>query len=155
MKNNTEDNFVFQIEGEDFSSSKQILTAREIINLAKEKGLPTSNLPIEDLTLKTEQNIYSGDDPVDLSKEKNFSLGIKIYKFKVNGQELESKFEKLIALDIIKMAKEKGIPLPGDKPDDFLLETRGGKNKFKLDEWVDLGQFHEFLIILDKPTPVA
>ena len=155
MKENAE--FPFQIEGKEFPSSEKTLTADKIIEQAKEKGLPAAAPPAEDLALKGQKAIYSGNDPVDLSEDNDFSLGPKIYKFKVNGQELESKFEKLIALDIIEMAQKSGVPVPGDKTDNLLLEVAGGESpcQFKQDEWVDLAQFHEFLLILNEPTPVA
>ena len=155
MSNNTEHKFSFQVEGESFSSPEKILTARKIIEYAKEKGLSASKPPIEELVLKGQKGNYAGDDKVDLSEDNDFSLGVKVYKFKVNGQELESKFEKLVALDIIEMAKKQGVSLPG-KYENLLLETVGDKqHQFELDEWVDLGRFHEFLLILNEPTPVA
>ena len=155
MSKNTENTFLFQIEGESFSSPKKVLTAKEIIEYAKEKGLSASKPPIEDLVLKGQKNTYAGDDKVDLSEDNDFTLGVKAYKFKVNGQELESKFEKLVALDIIEIAEKNGVLLPG-KYENLLLETVGEKpHSFKLDEWVDLEQFYEFLLILNEPTPVA
>ena len=79
---------------------------------------------------------------------------IKIYKFTVNGQDLESKSEKLVALDIIKLADQKGVPLP-DKPENLLLEAVGEGQPFKLDDWVDLEKYTQFILILNKSTPVA
>ena len=79
---------------------------------------------------------------------------VKVYKFKVNGQDLESKSEKLVALDIIRLAEQKGVPLP-DKPENLLLEAVGEGHPFKLDDWVDLEKFTQFILILNKSTPVA
>ena len=155
MSNNTENTFSFQVEGESFSSHEKILTARKIIEYAKKKGLSASKPPIDELVLKGQKGNYAGDDKVGLSEDNNFSLGVKVYQFKVNGQELESKFEKLVALDIIEEAKKNGVTLPG-KTENLLLETVGEKPcQLKLDEWVNLNQFHEFLLILNEPTPVA
>ena len=77
-----------------------------------------------------------------------------VYKFTVNGQELESKSEKLVALDIIKLAEQKGVPLP-DKPENLLLEAVGEGQPFKLDDWVDLEKFTDFILIPSTPTSVA
>ena len=78
-----------------------------------------------------------------------------VYKFTVNGQELESKQEKLLARDIIEKAQEKGVPLPSSKPEELLLEVVGKDLDFKLDDWVNLDEYHQFIILFDKPTPVA
>ena len=155
MSNNTENKFSFQVEGKSFSSSEKILTARKIIEYAKEEEVPASKPPIEELVLKGQKNSYSKEDKVDLSEDNDFSLGVKVYKFKVNDQELESQFEKLVALDIIEMAEKKGVSLPG-KHEDLRLEAVGeNPYPFELDDWVDLGQFHKFILILNEPTPVA
>ena len=117
--------------------------------------MPASHPPIEELVLKGQKGNYSKDDKVDLSEDNDFSLGVKVYKFKVNGQELESKFEKLIALDIIEMAEKKGVSLP-EKHENLRLEAVDeNPYPFKLDDWVDLEQFHKFILILNEPTPVA
>ncbi len=157
MSAGAENKFFFQIEGAGFESPRKILTAKEILELAKEKNLPAAKPPLEELALKGKNKVYAGNDKVDLSEDNDFSLGLRLYKFKVNGRELESKFEKLIALDIIEMAGKQGASIPGGEPDKLLLEAVGGEKpcQFKLDEWVDLSRFHEFLLILNEPTPVA
>lgn len=156
MSEGAENKFPFQVEGRALESPRKILTAAEILELAREKGILAGAPPAKELTLKGKHAVYAGNDAVDLSKDNDFSLG-RAYKFKVNGQEMESKFEKLTALDIIEMAGKEGVSIPGCKTEDLLLEAVGGEKpyQFKLDEWVDLGQFHEFLFILNKPTPVA
>ena len=77
-----------------------------------------------------------------------------MYIFEVNGQKLESKEEKLVASDIIKMAQEKGI-LSSIKAENLILEVVGGKYKFKANDWVHFSQYNEFLLISNEPTPVA
>ena len=155
MKNN-QTVFPVEIDGEKFEFPQKNITAKQIIELAKEKGLSGTKPPIEDLILKSENKFYSGNEEVDLSKENNFSLGPKIYMFKVNGQQMESKVNKLTAEEIIKLAKEKGITLPGSESKNLLLEAVGKqKYQFKPDEKVDFIQFNEFLLILNEPTPVA
>ena len=150
--------FPFKVEGESFYSFEEKLTAKQIIELAKEKNIPEANQPIESLILKGKEKTYSKDDLIDLSIENDFSLGLKVYKFRVNGQEFESNSEKLIALDIIKRAREKAVI--GNNPEkleDWLLETIEQENKieFKPNEWVDLSQFQNFLLIPNQSTPVA
>ncbi len=156
MKNN-QAMFSFKIDGKDFELPKEKVTAKQIIELAKEKGLPEANLPIEDLTLKSGKDLYSGNENVDLSKENVFSLEPKkIYKFKVNGQEMESKVKNLTAKQIIELAKEKGATLPGDEQSNLLVESVGKhQRQFQLEEEVNLSQFCDFLLILNEPTPVA
>ena len=72
--------------------------------------------------------------------------------FKVNGVELISQHDKLVALDILIMAGENGA-IAG-KPDGYFLQNMEGK-KYKPDEWVQLHQGAEFLAMPEGPTPVA
>ena len=159
MSINADQTFHFMVEGESFSldSPDGRVAAKDILALAQEKKINGSEGPIEDLTLKGKEGVYSGDDRVDLSQEDDFSLGVKakgkVYHFKVNGQELESNSEKLVALDIIKMANAKGVPLPG-QIGNLQLEAVGGP-PFGNSDWVDLEQFSEFILIANDPTPVA
>ena len=76
---------------------------------------------------------------------------LKTYKFKVNDTELESQREKLVALDILKLAKNKGA-FPG-KPEHYVLQ--GDKGKYKPEDWVDLQSDNMFITIPAEPTPVA
>lgn len=149
--------FSFKIEGQSFELSEETVTVKSIIELAKEKGLPVAKHPIGGLILKSAKCVYSVSDRVNLSEENDFFLRKKTYKFKINGQELESNLNKLVTKEIIKMAKEKGVPLPGDEQKKLILESVGleQSRKFELDEEVDIEQFCEFLIILNEPTPVA
>lgn len=154
MAKDTGGEFPFTVEGEPFVVGEQKPTAKMILKMAQEKGIASAQDQIEKLVLKGKSAIYKGDDIVDLSQEKEFSVGLAVYAFKVNGQDLESNLGKLVALDIIKMAQEKGVALPG-APENLLLSVIGKDTEFKNDEWVDLSQFHEFLLILNEPTPVA
>ena len=159
MSEDTNKNFYFTVEGEPLSirSSEGKVKAEEILALAQEKKIKGSEGPIENLTLKGKDAVYAIGDEVDLLKEEEFSLGVKAqkptYHFKVNGQELDSNSEKLVALDIIKIAGEKGVPLPG-QIEDLRLEVVGGPT-FENSDWVDLEQFNEFLLMVNTPTPVA
>ena len=82
--------------------------------------------------------------------EPDIDIG-KVFSFTVNGAELQSQFEKLVAFDILKLAKEKHA-IPG-KPEDCIL--KGGKSEYKPDEWVDLSEDKVFITIPQGPTPVA
>ena len=155
MSEDTAKNFPFTVEGEPFTLPEEKVTANSIIKIAQEKGISAAQGKIENITLKgSKETIYSGNDLIDLLQDNEFTLGVKeeekIYRFKVNGQELESKSEKLVVLDIIKLAQEKGVPIPPQPA----LEAVGGP-QFKDDDCVDLGQFHEFLLISKASTPVA
>ena len=148
--------FPIEIEGKKIGFPQKDATAKQIIERAKEKGLPGTKPPIEDLILKSETKFYSGNEEIDLSKENVFTLGPKIYTFKVNGQQMESKVNELTAEEIIKLAKEKGITFPGGESKNLLLEAVGkNQRQFQPNEKVDFIQFNEFLLILNEPTPVA
>lgn len=153
MAGDTEKQFSFMVEGERFSLPEENVPAKAIIKLAQERGIEAAQDEIEKLALKGKEAIYCGDEILDLSQEDDFSIGV-VYKFMVNGQEMESRMEKLVSLDIIKMAQEKGVALPGE-PETLLLQAVGQGSEFKYDEWVDLTRFNEFLLILNMPTLVA
>lgn len=144
-------NFPFTVDGRSLNSPDEKLTGKGIIEIAKSGGVPAAQGQIDDLVVQGKEGNYSLDDVVDLSRDNEFSLKAKVYKLKVNGQELESNFEKLVALDVLKMAREKGV-LP--ESGDVFLEAVGGP-QFENDEWVDLGKFTEFMAIPAEPTPVA
>ncbi len=78
---------------------------------------------------------------------------IEGYRFKVNGQELLSQHEKLVALDILRLAENKGVF--SGKPEDYLLQGTKQDTPYKLDDWVDLSVEKEFVAIPNSPTPVA
>lgn len=154
MVENTEEEFPFTVEGKPFVIGEQKPTAKRVLEMAQGKGIEPAQDQIEKLALKGESAVYKGDEIVDLSQDKVFSIGLAVYKFKVNGQELETNLGKLVALDIIKMAQEKGVALPG-APENLLLSVINKEIEFKNGDWVDLSQFQEFLLILNEPTPVA
>ena len=73
------------------------------------------------------------------------------FPFKVNGVALQNTFEKLVALDILKIARENGaIPR---KPEDYLL--KGQKREYKPHDWVNLTEDNEFIAVSSSPTMVA
>ena len=73
------------------------------------------------------------------------------FAFKVNGVEIYTDHESLLAKEILELAKEKGA-IPG-KPDGYILQ--GDKGKYKGDDRVNLKEDNLFIAIPNKPTPVA
>lgn len=156
MNENAEKKISFAVEGKTLDSPKEQLTARDIIERARETGIEAAQEGAEKLALECGQSVYRQDDLVDLSQHNEFSIREAIYKFTVNGQELETNFDKLVALDIIVMAVEKGV-IEG-KPEELRLETivyEGENEYFGHDAWVELRICKEFLVMPNKPTSVA
>ena len=73
------------------------------------------------------------------------------FTFKVNGVELRTDHQSLLAKEILQLAKEKGA-IPGN-PEDYIL--KGDKGEYKGDDRVNLEEDNLFIAIPDKPTPVA
>ena len=73
------------------------------------------------------------------------------FPFKVNGVQVESERQKLLARDILELAREKDA-IPG-KPDDYTLH--GDKGEYRPDAWVDLEQDNVFITVPNTPTRVA
>ena len=73
------------------------------------------------------------------------------FTLKVNGVEIYTDHESLLAEEIPKLAKEKGA-IPGN-PDGYILQ--GDKGKYKRGDRVNLKEDSQFITILDKPTQVA
>lgn len=73
------------------------------------------------------------------------------FTLKVNGVEIYTDHESLLAEEILKLAKEKGA-IPGN-PDEYILQ--GDKGKYKGDDLVNLKEDNLFIAIPNKPTPVA
>ena len=73
------------------------------------------------------------------------------FTFKVNGVQIETPQQKLVAKNILELAKEKGA-IPGN-PEEYILQ--GDKGKYKADDWVDLSEDNLFIAISNKPTQVA
>ena len=76
---------------------------------------------------------------------------VKSFPFEVNGVELQAKFEKLVALDILTLAKDKDA-FPG-KPEDYIL--KGETRQYKPDDWVNLHEDKVFITIPQGSTEVA
>ena len=73
------------------------------------------------------------------------------FTFKVNGIEIETPHQKLVAHDILELAEKRGA-MPG-KPEDYMLQ--GDKGRYGPDDWVDLKEDDIFITIPNAPTPVA
>ena len=75
----------------------------------------------------------------------------KEFSFKINGIEIETPHQKLVAHDILELAEKHGA-IPG-KPEEYTLQ--GDKGPYKNDDWVDLREDNVFITIPNKSTPVA
>ena len=73
------------------------------------------------------------------------------FTFKVNGVEIQTDHQSLLAKEILELAKEKEA-IPGN-PEDYILQ--GDKGKYEQDAQVDLKEDNLFIAIPNKPTPVA
>ena len=63
----------------------------------------------------------------------------RTFSFAVNGAEIETEHEKLVAIDILLLAEREGV-IP-NKPDAYFLETADEKHRFKNAIWVDLQEY--------------
>ena len=75
----------------------------------------------------------------------------KEFTLKVNGTEIATLHQKIVAHDILELAEKNGA-IPG-KPEDYILE--GAKGRYGWDDWVDLEEDNLFIALSNKPTPVA
>ena len=79
-----------------------------------------------------------------MAEQKSFTL-------KVNGTEIDTLHQKLVAHDILELAEKNGA-IPG-RLKDYLLQ--GAKGQYGWGDWVDLEEDNLFITIPNKPTPVA
>lgn len=75
----------------------------------------------------------------------------KEYELKVNGIEILTPHQKLVAHDILELA-EKHNAMPG-KPEEYTLQ--GDKGMYGWEDWVDLEEDSVFITIPKTPTQVA
>ena len=73
------------------------------------------------------------------------------FEFKINGVEIYTEHQYLLAKEILEIAEEKGA-IPG-KPEGYILQ--GDKGKYQLDDQINLEEDNLFIAIPNKPTPVA
>lgn len=77
--------------------------------------------------------------------------GAVSFDLKVNGIEIPTEHQKLVAHDVLELAEKHGaIP---SKPEDYILQ--GDKGQYGWDDWVDLEKDSQFITIPKGPTPVA
>ena len=77
----------------------------------------------------------------------------ELFTFTVNGTELKTEHEKLVAFDILQVAEREGaIP---NKAENYRLETVDSEHVFKSDDWVDLREYKEFITVPESKTDVA
>ena len=73
------------------------------------------------------------------------------FTFKVNGVEIRTDHQFLLAKQILEFAKEKGA-IPGN-PEGYIL--KGEKGQYQGDDRVNLAEDNLFIAIPNKPTPIA
>ena len=73
------------------------------------------------------------------------------FTFKVNGVEIPTDHQSLLAREILELSKEKGA-IPRN-PEDYILQ--GDKGKYKVDDQVNLKEDNGFITIPAGSTPVA
>ena len=73
------------------------------------------------------------------------------FTFKVNGVEIRTDNQFLLAKKILVLAKEKGA-IPGN-PDEYIL--KGDKGEYQVDSRVNLAEDDVLYTIPNKSTPVA
>ena len=80
----------------------------------------------------------------DKQEEKHFA-------FKVNGIEIVTTQQRILAHDILELAKKAGA-MPGN-PEEYILQ--GDKGQYGQNAWVDLAEDNVFITISSTPTQVA
>lgn len=70
---------------------------------------------------------------------------------RVNGGEFNVPGDEPTALEILRLAKEKGL-MPGDPEGYYLL---GDKGRHSIDDRINVREENVFLTIPNRPTPVA
>ena len=78
-------------------------------------------------------------------------MNMAYFIFKVNGVEISTDHQILLAKQILELAKEKGA-IPGN-PEEYIL--KGDKGEYQGDDRVNLAEDDLFIAIPNKPTPVA
>lgn len=73
------------------------------------------------------------------------------FTLKVNGVEIATPHQKLVAHDILELAEKQGA-IPG-QPENYTLQ--GDKGAYGWDDWVDLEEDSRFITIPNTPTQVA
>ena len=79
---------------------------------------------------------------------------IEIFTYTVNDVKIESRYEKLIGLEILQVAAERGA-IEG-KPEDYILQSLKDDDwQYKPEDTVDLSVDNEFIALPSGSTPVA
>ena len=78
----------------------------------------------------------------------------QVFTYTVNDVKIESRYEKLTALEMLEIAAERGA-IEG-RPEDYILQSlKGDDRKYKPEDTVDLSVDNEFIALPVGPTPVA
>ena len=77
--------------------------------------------------------------------------GKTLFQVKVNGIEMETEHQTMIAHDVLKLAEKHGA-IPG-KLNEYIL--KGNKREYGQEDGVDLSEDNSFITLRDRPTQVA
>jgi hypothetical protein len=78
----------------------------------------------------------------------------QIFTYTINDVKIESQYEKLTAMEILKVAAEHGA-IDG-KPQDYILQSlKDDDRTYKPEDTVDLSLNNEFIALSSSPTLVA
>jgi hypothetical protein len=79
---------------------------------------------------------------------------LEIFTFTVNNVEIQSRYEKMTALDILEMAAEHGAI--GGQPEEYILQSLDSDDRlYTRDHPVDLSVDHHFIALPIGATQVA
>lgn len=77
--------------------------------------------------------------------------GRTLFQVKVNGIEMETEHQTMIAHDVLELAEKHGA-IPG-KWKEYIL--KGDKREYGQEDGVDLSEDNSFITLRDRPTQVA
>ena len=100
---------------------------------------------------KKVQTPEAGDKKPDEPQKPDRDNIEETHAFQINGVKIQSPHQKLVASDILNLAKDKGA-IPG-KPGEYILQ--GKETQYKSDDWVNLDEDNEFITIPNTSTSVA
>ena len=75
------------------------------------------------------------------------------YEITVNGIQIKTGFEKLVAADVLKLAATHNA-ISGE-PEKYVLASDDPPHEFKPEDWVDFLRYKEFTAERSGATPVA
>ena len=91
---------------------------------------------------------------LNLTPQEHGMTTVEVFTYTVNDVKIETRFEKLTGLEILRVAAERGA-IDG-KPEDYILQSLKDDDwKYKPEDTVDLSVDNEFIALPAGSTPVA